>query len=131
MDLYRFTNVEGDKLTAVLYAPGFGGGWSTWGSPSMATDPVLIQRLLDESGLMIELPEQDAESVLRVGGLIDKRAFGKFVETYYPDAHLGFEYDTVSQLAIAFVPQGTLFRVEEYDGSESIEKFNSAGWIQA
>jgi hypothetical protein len=34
-------------------------------------------------------------------------------------------------LQIEWIPEGTQFQVNEYDGNESIEKRDSVNWIQA
>lgn len=127
--MYRFTNAVGDKLTAVLYAPGFGAGWSTWGHARMATDPTLIQYLLDESGKAMELSAQTAGDYLPVGQLINAEKFVNIVKAIYPSAYIG--HSVIAQLTIGFVPQGALFRINDYDGSESIETFAVEGWTLA
>jgi hypothetical protein len=45
----------------------------------------------------------------------------------YPDMYLG----GVGDLTVRWVPQGTLFRVTEYDGSETIELKEADDWIVA
>lgn len=99
--------LQEDGKVAVLYSPGFGAGWSTWNSefPEMLFDPAIVK--LVETNKWEEL------------------------ETYatlkYPGAYLGGMRD----LTVAWVTVGTLFRVEEYDGSESIEYKETDSWILA
>ena len=45
----------------------------------------------------------------------------------YPDVYTG----GLKDICLAWVKQGTLFRVTEYDGSESIECMDNAGFIVA
>jgi len=101
-----------DKLidngkVAVLYSPGFGAGWSTWNQevPEILFDPAIV--------VFVE-KDQWAE-------------LGTYVRLKYPDIYKGGMED----LAIAWVPEGMLFKVNEYDGSESIELKESDSWILA
>jgi len=50
-----------------------------------------------------------------------------YVTLKYPNIFLGGMKD----LAIAWVPEGSLFKINEYDGSESIELKESNKWIIA
>jgi hypothetical protein len=92
---------------AVLYSPGFGAGWYTWNQtvPQILFDPAIVK-------------------------FVEKAQWAE-LETYvglkYPDIYKGGMKD----LAVAWVPEGTLFKVNEYDGSESIELKEDNDWIQA
>jgi hypothetical protein len=92
---------------AVLYSPGFGAGWSTWNQerPEILFDPAIVKFV-----------EKDQWAELET-----------YVTLKYPDIYKGGMKD----LAIAWVPEGTLFRVNEYDGSESIELKEDNDWIVA
>jgi hypothetical protein len=45
----------------------------------------------------------------------------------YPDVYTGGMQD----LIIEWLPEGTLFRIHEYDGSESIEVKEEMDWVTA
>jgi hypothetical protein len=92
---------------AVLYSPGFGAGWSTWNQevPEILFDPAIVKFV-----------EKDQWAELET-----------YVGLKYPDIYKGGMKD----LAIAWIPEGTLFRVNEYDGSESIELKENNDWIVA
>lgn len=98
-----------DGKVAVLYSPGYGAGWSTWShtnpDPQMLFDPHLV-----------ELVEQGLGDQVRA-----------YCEQEWPDQYLG----GVNDLAIAWVPQGEYFRIQEYDGSERVEIRDQMAWIQA
>ena len=101
-----------DKLidngkVAVLYSPGFGAGWSTWNQevPEILFDPAIV--------LFVE-KDQWAE-----------------LETYVALKYQGIYKGGIKDLAVAWVPEGTLFKVNESDGSESIELKESDSWILA
>jgi hypothetical protein len=92
---------------AVLYSPGFGAGWSTWNQerPEILFDPAIVKFV-----------EADQWAELET-----------YVTLKYPDIYKGGMKD----LAIAWVSEGTLFRVNDYDGSESIELKENNDWIVA
>ena len=92
---------------AVLYSPGFGAGWSTWNAevPEILFDPAIV-KFVEE--------DQWAE-----------------METYVTLKYPGIYKGGMKDLAIAWIPQGALFKVNEYDGSESIELKEDDNWIVA
>ena len=94
-----------DGKTAVLVSPGFGAGFSTWNKPEMAVDFDLVEAFL--SG--------------------DKTRFTYTLLEKYENAYDG----GVEDLEIQWVDEGKKFRVEEYDGNESLEVFNEEVWFTA
>jgi len=90
---------------AVLVSPGFGAGWSTWGADVF--DPAAVVSVLssltceDYEGLFEELNGIPVEEY--TGGYRD--------------------------LEVIWVKPGTQFRVEEYDGSESLIVNSSDYWL--
>lgn len=97
-----------DGKVAVLYSPGFGAGWYTWASEksdTMIFDPMMVKYVEEEN--------------------ID--ALMTYVTMRYPDEYHG----GVSDLEVAWIPEGTLFRITEYDGSEGIETMGGTEWIKA
>jgi hypothetical protein len=97
-----------DGKVAVLYSPGFGAGWSTWDSDygeELIFDP-----------MMVKYVEEDNYDALYA-----------YAAMRYPSAYTG----GLGDLTIAWLPEGTLFRIEEYDGSESIETLGDTDWIKA
>lgn len=93
-----------DGRVAVLVSPGFGAGWSTWASGDLSEvclyDPVVVEWV--ENGKVGEVPV----------------------------AHYGDEYfyaGGAGDLVIEWVPVGTAFIINEYDGSESI-RFKEEGY---
>jgi hypothetical protein len=97
-----------DGKVAVLYSPGFGAGWKSWGAPIEAVfHPALIEWV--EKGKLE--PIEDVMS----------RAFPN------ADFYLG----GASDLEIEWIPQGTSFRITKYDGSEDIEILGEMEFIVA
>jgi hypothetical protein len=98
-----------DDMVAVIYSPGFGAGWSTWDhgqyGEALIFDPMIVD--------LIE--KQDADKLVN------------YITLRYPDLYTG----GIDDLTIAWLPKDTLFRINEYDGSESIETMADIGWIKA
>jgi hypothetical protein len=104
-----------DGQVAVLISPGFGAGWSTWSrseyGDAVLFDPWIVDILLsDQYNRKEKIDRICAHCVLK-----------------YPDMHLG----GASDLTVEWIPQGTLFRITEYDGSESVELKEATDWIRA
>lgn len=96
-----------DGKVAVLYSPGFGAGWYTWNYeyPEILFDPAIVR-------------------------FVEKEKFDElatYVELKYPDIYTGGMKD----LKVEWIPEGTLFKVNEYDGSESIELKENDNWLVA
>jgi hypothetical protein len=102
-----------DGIVAVLYSPGYGSGWSTWNRdhPQCVFDPVVVKWV--QAGK----PSQEV-------GALETHVYN----TYGPDFYVSSNLD---QLEIKWLPQGTEFMVEEYDGSESIRTRDGTPWITA
>lgn len=93
-----------DGRVAVAYSPGYGAGWSTWESnndlrDTMVFHPDIIKMILD--GKQSQIDED---------WLVEH--FGSEYERVY----IGDAYN----LKIEWVKIGTSFRIDEYDGSESV-----------
>lgn len=100
-----------DGNVAILVSPGFGAGWSTWANKdakSVLFDPYIVDLLLSKKkGCKDDIAE--------------------YCEKKYPDLYLGGLFD----LEVRWLPQGTRFVVQEYDGSESIETIDEMPWETA
>lgn len=83
-------------LVAVLYSPGYGAGWSTWCGDhafSMCVDKELAEAV--DAGDLVKAAE------------IAERKYAAYT-------------GGASSLKIEWVPEGTAFKIDEYDGSENI-----------
>jgi hypothetical protein len=98
-----------DGKVAVLYSPGFGAGWYSWNATNygdeLVFDPVLAT-YVDEGKI------EEAQS---------------YIAMRYPDAYAG----GVEDLEIRWVPIGTRFTIEEYDGNESVQILENVDWMTA
>jgi len=91
-------------LVAVPYSPGFGAGWSTWNFNEELNETLLFHPTL------VEMVRNDRQNEIDEDWLVEN--FGeRFRNVYCGGAR---------DLDIEWLPEGTIFRVEEYDGSESI-----------
>jgi hypothetical protein len=99
--------VENGKV-AVLISPGFGAGWYTWhDTEDLLFDPVIVE--------MVRNDRRDE------------------IESYVTSAYIdqGIYCGGAEQLQIKWVPIGAEFRVDEYDGAESIVLADHEYWIVA
>jgi hypothetical protein len=101
-----------DGLVAVLYSPGYGAGWSTWNNE--------LAEFVTYDRRLVELAEREAS---------DEEVKELIVSISGTDKH--FFLGGWDQIEIAWMPQGTNFRINEYDGSESIELAAEIGWLVA
>ena len=95
-----------DGRVAVIFSPGYGSGWYTSHNiEALIFDPSIVS--------WIEAEEQD--KILN------------YMTLKYPNVYLG----TLDDLRIAWIPEGTEFVIDEYDGSESISFKDKVSWITA
>ena len=89
-----------DGVVAVIVSGGFGAGWSTWNEAEDAFDPDIVRWI--EGG---KVGEPLKEGDLRYAG--------------------GLE-----QARIVWLPIGTLFRIDEYDGRETLVTLEDEEYMQ-
>ena len=96
-----------DGKVAVLYSPDYGSGWYTWNTdhPEILFDPAIVQ-----------LVEEDKFEELQT-----------YITLKYPKLTISGMWE----LRIFWIPVGTMFRVNEYDGAESIELKDDVDWFTA
>jgi hypothetical protein len=89
-----------DGKVAVLYSPGFGAGWYTWNVDvkQCLFHPKIVE--LIEQNKRHEITDELCESLFCVDSFFSGGA---------------------DSLRIEWLPEGTRFFINEYDGSESIE----------
>ena len=103
-----------DGKVAVLISSGWGAGWSTWHYGSNRETLVFHPKLVE----LVESGQHNADTIsVILNELLDKEE----VEGIY----LG----GVRDLSITWIPEGTKFRIEEYDGSEYIISEHSLDMI--
>lgn len=110
-----------DGMVAVLYSPGYGAGWSTW-SMVRGHDT----ELMFDPSIVTLVEDRDA-------GKITDAQLVELVEAYCNQTYGDNEVycGGVEDLRIEWIPEGTQFKINEYDGSESIEYKENDYWVTA
>jgi uncharacterized protein len=98
-----------DDNVAILYSPGYGAGWSTWNDDKLREGLLYHKELIEmvEAGKRTKITQKKVQELL------------------------GLDKDTYvcvcgnDQLEVQYIPKRTLFRIETYDGNESIEIYNT------
>lgn len=101
--------LERDGMVAVLYSPDFGGGWVSWNNTehaeTLAFDAEIVQAVLDG--------DNDEAAVIAARKC--------------PGIYTGGSRD----LKVKWLPKGTQFEINEYDGNESIHVIGSKKYLVA
>ena len=95
-----------DGKVAVLVSPSYGAGWYSWhGNEELLYDPSIVEWL-----------EQNELDKIKT-----------YLELKYPnETILGLE-----DLEVNWVPAGARFRIDEYDGAESLVLEKNEYWLTA
>lgn len=102
--------LERDGMVAVLYSPGWGAGWSTWNTAH-------AEELVFDKELVLALENGGPDEVKKI---IEKR---------YPNNEI--YAGGADDLKVRWIPKGTVFRIDEYDGNESIVYLGDDSWMVA
>lgn len=91
-----------DGKVAVIVSPGFGAGWYSWNTdfPELLFHPKIVELVLENRHE--EITEELIHNVLGIS----------------EEIYVGFY--GVSALKVVWVPEGTAFRIDEYDGAEGL-----------
>lgn len=109
-----------DGMVAVLYSPIHGAGWYTWNSLRGETEEQSIQLIFDP--VLVELVEKrNGDNYDEITEAIEKRG-----EEILPEGYFGGARD----LEIKWLPVGTKFVINEYDGYESVQTVENL-WLTA
>ena len=103
-----------DGMVAVLYSPGYGAGWSTWTHDDELRKFVTFDR--------------------RLVAAAERNATGDEVEELLTDILGPDTYVTTGgwdKIKLAWIEQGDVFQIVEYDGSESIRFYDSNDYYTA
>lgn len=95
-----------DGLVGLLISPGYGAGWSTWADEEMRSFLLFDSELLEafEQGTHIT-----------------------FLGKKFPESRfIGTE-----DLVLKWIPEGTKFYIEEYDGYETVVTEEDIKWLTA
>ena len=105
-----------DGEVAVLYSPDFGAGWYTWNTehPAILYDPTVVKWVMDGKPSGVDW--------VRLVATLDEK---------YPGCYLGGPRGGLRDLQIRWVPIGTRFYVDEYDGNETVVLEKDVEWLVA
>ena len=92
-----------DGKVAVCISVGYGAGWSTW------NDDELAEKLLFHPSIVNAILSGHREDI--DGDWLAENLGDEYYDVYYCGAE---------QLMVEWLPEGTVFKVDEYDGAESI-----------
>jgi len=97
---------------AVLVSPGYGAGWYTWNTehPECLFDPEIVEAVLAKKS--VDYIAALAEAKWNTGG-------------YY------FYAGGAGDLIVEWLPIGTRFQIDEYDGYESLYTADKQVWMVA
>jgi hypothetical protein len=95
-----------DGRVAVLVSPGYGAGWYSWH---------FIEELIYDPSIVQWLEAGETDKILA------------YMELKYPEAFTG----GLDDLTIHWIPVGARFRIDEYDGSESLVLESEERWMTA
>jgi hypothetical protein len=95
-----------DNQVAVLVSPGYGAGWYTWHH---------IEELVYDPSVVEWVENKELDKILT------------YMELKYPEAYCG----GLEDLQVEWVPVGARFRIDEYDGSESLVLEKNEHWMTA
>ena len=115
--------------TPVICSPGYGAGFTTENTQLKPHDEVMIRAIIEEGTITEVFDGGGYDDCIVVK--IDKASLTEIIEKLgYPTKHL-YLGCCDDEFMIEFIKKGDLFRINEYDGSESIEVFNADDYFTA
>ena len=95
-----------DGKVAVLVSPDYGAGWYSWHR---------IEELLYDPSIVLWLEAKELDKIEH------------YLALKYPNEYFG----GLDDLTVEWIDQGTEFRIDEFDGAESIELKANTKWLVA
>jgi hypothetical protein len=119
--------VTSDGRVSVLYSPEYGSGWST-----RAYKIAIKHQLTFDSKIVLHVlsPEFKIWSSHKITADIEQK-YKEFIKSVVPDIE-DIDIPHVSQfmdLRVEFIPENTMFRINEYDGAEHIEIYRHESYF--
>lgn len=118
MEVNKYYNDTKDKI-AILVSKGYGAGWSTWNREELAFDARVVEFYLMNKNKKDKMEKQFSN--------VSPDIKNQFLNWGYNDVYFG----GFSQIQIEWIPIGTKFRIEEYDGYEYIVFEKNEKWLTA
>lgn len=95
-----------DGKVAVLVSPDYGAGWYSWHR---------IEELLYDPSIVLWLEAKELDKIEH------------YLALKYPNEYFG----GLDDLTVEWIDQGSEFRIDEFDGAESIELKANTKWLVA
>jgi len=95
-----------DGKVTVLVSPDYGAGWYSWHR---------IEELLYDPSIVLWLEAKELDKIEH------------YLALKYPNEYFG----GLDDLTVEWIDQGTEFRIDEFDGAESIELKANTKWLVA
>ena len=95
-----------DGKVAVLVSPDYGAGWYSWHR---------IEELLYDPSIVLWLEAKELDKIEH------------YLTLKYPNEYFG----GLDDLTVEWIDQGTEFRIDEFDGAESIQLKADTKWLVA
>jgi hypothetical protein len=117
--------VTEDGLVLVLVSDGYGEGWS-----SECRDPSLRKQMILDSRLVQFVASEDFDKKSeQIFTDLCISVFSK--DTFMSTYEISLSVSGFSQLCIEMIPNNSQFRINQYDGNESVEIYNPKNYITA
>jgi hypothetical protein len=117
-------------MRKILYSPGYGAGWTTWGGDTREEKLFML-----EYAPFVEALEAWDRKSLKGSGMdavpatLDVERFERDWRERFPTSEVPY-LGGLRNLAVMSVPDGARVRVNEYDGFESVEiEGDYEGWL--
>ena len=116
-----------DGKVAVLVSGGYGGGWSTW------MEEVEVGDIWEcvQPNLSIVFEPKVVEMVLageKDKNRAERKATLDKIKEYMTETYPGYYTGGAEGLEVEWVPVGSKFYIEEYDGNESLVLESDMNW---
>ena len=113
-----------DDMVAVLYSPNHGAGWYTWhGLFNLIFDPKVVELVEKKNSLQCPSKYKRTPEYMDIVAKIED-----YCESSYGDDHY---YGGADDLVVEWLPVGTKFFIDEYDGAETVKTMDSIQWTEA
>jgi len=115
--IHSFDIIKGrvvrDGCVAVLYSPGYGAGWYSWHrKEELLYDPNIVAMVLSADK--------------------NRKNIQDYLSDKYKDDDDGGPYTgAANELMVEWVPIGEKFRIDEYDGAETVVLASRENWLTA
>lgn len=114
-----------DNKVAVLISTGYGAGWSTWFTYFDKNDNLSKQAIFDPELVQVVLNKPQDPYQIELDAWLKK--LEELCQRKYPDQYTR----GVGDLEVHWLPIGTQFRINEYDGYERIEIYDPDSYVTA